>query len=91
MTLRAAVDRFEGEVAVILIGEEDAMLNVPCTSLPEMLDRGTCCGSTSPSIGRRPRSAGGRSGGGSRSSRGVAGRVGLELGGLNRRSTSRTW
>jgi hypothetical protein len=35
MSEKAVIDRFEGELAVLLVGEEQRLVNVPMTSLPE--------------------------------------------------------
>lgn len=34
MTITATIDRFEGDVAVLLVGEEEAAVNVPRSDLP---------------------------------------------------------
>ena len=40
MTITATIDRFEGEIAVLLIGPEQTPVNVPRTELPEEARQG---------------------------------------------------
>lgn len=40
MAIRASIDRFEGEVAVLLVGEEGTPVNVPRSDLPEDAEQG---------------------------------------------------
>ena len=35
MTITATIDRFEGEVAVLVVGEEEIPVNVYCSDQPE--------------------------------------------------------
>ena len=40
MAITATIDRFEGEIAVLLIGPEQTPVNVPRTELPEEAEQG---------------------------------------------------
>jgi hypothetical protein len=40
MPIIATIDRFEGEVAVLLVGPEQAVVNVPRSDLPEDAGQG---------------------------------------------------
>ncbi len=40
MPIRASIDRFEGEVAVLLVGEEGTPVNVPRSDLPRDAEQG---------------------------------------------------
>lgn len=40
MAITATIDRFEGEVAVLLVGEEETPVNVLCSDLPDGAEQG---------------------------------------------------
>ncbi len=40
MPITATIDRFEGEIAVLLVGPEQTPVNVPRSELPEDADQG---------------------------------------------------
>lgn len=42
MAMRAVIDRFEGELAVLLVGEDETEFHVPRSELPAGASKGTC-------------------------------------------------
>ena len=40
MTIIATIDRFEGEIAVLLVGPEQTVVNIPRSDLPEDAGQG---------------------------------------------------